>query len=214
VAGSDEPEVHELEDVRFEGPNTDLPSPPADLPYARYEDWRSVALLAVLAVNGIPETEEALLEALRTQENILLSAAAHACGSLALHRAAPRLREVARGPDDYAGVEAAYALARLGEEDGAGLLREALERPLAAYLSPVLAAGHLAQLGDPSGFPVVLAGLDGELLATKMLACKQLYFFARYDDVDAVAALERAAEDPDPSVGRQARVQLRELGLG
>ena len=209
MAGGDEPEIHELEDVSFEGPNTDLPSPPPDLPYERYEDWYSVELLAV---NGIPATEEALLEALRTQENILLSAAAHACGSMGLHSAVPRLREVARGPDDYAGVEAAYALALLGEEDGAELLREALERPLAAYLSPVLAAGYVARLDDPSGFPVVLAGLESEFLATKMLACKQLYFFARFDSVNAVAALERAAEDPDPSVQRQARVQLRELG--
>ena len=209
-------QVYRLEDVHFEGPNLDLPSPPPDLPYDQFEDWRSIELLAI---NGIPATEEALLEALRSQSNVLLSAAAHASGSSGLTAAIPLLREVARGPDDYAAVEAAYALARLGDADGAGLLRESLQRPLDAYLSPVLAAGYLARLGDPSGFPVVRKALGSDLLATKMLACKQLFFFLPFQGtedgpgsfVDALGLFEQALKDQDTTVQGQALAQLRSL---
>jgi len=204
---SDSQEVYRLADMHFEGPNLDLPSPPADLPYERFEDWRSRELLAR---NGIPATEEALLAALQTQSNVLLSAAAHASASLPA--AAPLLRQIIHGPDDYAAVEAAYALARLGEEDGKETLRNALRRPLGAYLSPVLAAGYLAQLGDPSGFPVIREALGHELLAIRMLACKQLFFFVPYQgQVDALGLFERALEDRDPTVQGQALAQLRSL---
>jgi HEAT repeat protein len=213
---SDDSQVYRLEDMQFEGPNLDLPSPPPDLPYDRFEDWRSIELLAV---NGIPATGEALLEALRTQSNVLLSAAAHASGSNGVKAAIPRLRELTRGPDDYAAVEAAYALARLGEPDGEELLREALQRPLGAYLSPVLAAGYLAQLNDPSGFPVVREALGSDLLATKMLACKQLFFFVPFQGVadghgslvDALGLFEQALEDEDSTVQGQALAQLRSM---
>ena len=201
----DEVEIYHLEDIHYEGPNLDLPAPPPGLPYERYEDWRSTELLAV---NGIPATEEALLGALRTQEGVLLAAAAHAVGSHGVRGAIPQLEEVARGPDDNAGVEAAYALARLGDEAGKELLKSALERPVGPYLSPVFAAGYLAQLGDPSGFPVVREGLASDLLAVRMLACKQLAFFLPFPDLDARALLERALEDPDPSIRRQARAEL------
>jgi len=201
----DEVEVFHLDDIHYEGPNLDLPAPPQDLPYAEYEDWRSGELLAA---NGIPATEDSLVDALQTQDGVLLGAAAHTAGSHGVGAAVPQLEHVARGPDDYAGVEAAYALARLGHARGEALLRRALDRPVGPYLSPVLAAGYLAQLGDPSGFAVVREGLASDLLAVRMLACKQLAFFLSFPDVDARGLLELALEDPDPSVRRQARVEL------
>jgi HEAT repeat protein len=209
-------QVYRLEDMHFKGPNLDLPSPPPDLPYEQLEDWHSIELLAI---NGIPATEQALLEALRTQSNVLLSAAAHASGSSGMKAAIPLLKEVASGPDDYAAVQAAYALARLGDADGEQLLRESMQRPLGAYLSPVLAAGYLARLGDPSGFPVVREALGSDLLATKMLACKQLFFFLPFQGtvdgqgsgVDALGLLEQALEDQDTTVQGQALAQLRSL---
>jgi hypothetical protein len=201
--------IHHLDDMHFEGPNLDLPSPPPDLPYERYEDWRSTTLLAI---NGIHADEASLLTALDTQANVLLSAAAHTAGSTGARAAIPRLREVAKGEDDYAAAEAAYALARLGDEDGARMLRAAATQPAGALLGPVLAAGYLAQLGDPAGFEVVATALESSLLATRMLACKQLYFFAPFDAVDARALLERALSDPEETVRRQARAELDELG--
>jgi hypothetical protein len=200
-----------LDDMHFEGPNLDLPPAPEGLAYADYEDWRADALLAA---NGVDTTERSLLEALRTRGNVLLAAAARASGRHRVEAAKGLLREVAEGPDDYAGVEAAYGLARLGEEDGRALLRHALERPLGPYLSPVLAAGHLARLGDPSGFPLVREGLGSDLLAVKMLGCKQLAVFLPFEGealpdgsvVDARAQLERASGDPE--LAAEARAQL------
>ena len=200
-----------LDDMHFEGPNLDLPPAPEGLAYEDYEDWRADALLAA---NGVDTSEQSLLDALRTKENVLLAAAARASGHHQVEAAKDRLRDVAEGPDDYAGVEAAFALARLGEEDGRSLLRRALERPVGPYLSPVLAAGHLARLGDPSGFPHVREGLGSDLLAVKMLACKQLAVFLPHEGdvlsdgsvVDARAQFERAFEDPD--LAAEARAQL------
>jgi HEAT repeat protein len=213
---SDSGEVYRLEDMHFEGPNMDVGSPPADLLYERLEDWYSTALLAL---NGIAATEEALLHALQTQSDVLLSAAAHACFSLPA--ASPLLRELTRGPDDYAAVEAAYALARLGEQDGKEVLRDSLRRPVGAYLSPVLAAGYLAQLGDPSGLPVVREALRNDLLAVKMLGCKQLFFFMPFHGgmdssgsvIDVLGLFKQALHDQDPTVRGQALFQLRALGL-
>jgi HEAT repeat protein len=203
-------EVHRLPDVHYEGPNLDLPSPPADLPYEQLEDWRSTELLAL---NGIPATPDALLDALQTQSGVLLSAAAHACGSTGVDAAIPLLKQVARGADDYAGVEAAYALVRLGDDEGLPLLHEALKRPVGAYLSPILAAGYLAQLGDPAGYAVVREALGSEFLAARMLACKQLYFFAALhgSGVDALGLFKQALDDEDPTVKAQALGQLRRL---
>jgi HEAT repeat protein len=211
---ADSPEVHRLEDIHFKGPNLDVPNPPATLPYDRIEDWRSSKLLAI---NGIPETEKALIEALQTQSSVLLSAAAHASSSLPA--AIPFLREVMHGPDDYAAVEAAYALTRLGEEDGKKHLLDSLQRPLTAYLSPILAAGYLAQLGDSSGLPVERAGLESDFLATSMLACKQLFFFMPFHGktdssgsrIDVLELFTLALNNPDPTVQAQALGQLRLL---
>jgi HEAT repeat protein len=209
-----ENEVYWLQDLHFEGPNLDVPSPPLDLPWEQREDWRSIKLLAI---NGIPATEEALIKALQTQGNVLLSAAAHASGSSMAKRAIPLLRKVARGPDDYAAVEAAYALTRLGDAGGEMLLREALQRPVGAYLSPVLAAGYLAQLGDPSGCVVVGTALGSDLSAIRMLACKQLVFFLPFQGQGQVpgagtfALFEQALRDHDGTVQGEVLAQLQSL---
>lgn len=209
---SDEGETVRLDDMHFEGPELDIGVPPPSVPYADHEDWVADALLEA---NGIPLTEEGVLEALRTQENVLLGAAAHAAGRHGYSGAADRLREVARGPDDYAGVEAAFALARLGADEGRELLRAALDRPVGPYLSPLLAAGDAARLGDPSGFVHIREGLGSDLHAVRMLACKQLAFFLPFEGnplpdgtmVDARAQLERALADPDPGIRAQAQAQ-------
>jgi HEAT repeat protein len=201
----DEGRVYRLEDIEYEGPTLDVPSPPPDLPYERFEDWRSAELLTA---NGIAGDGDALLEALRAQEGILLAAAAHTAGARGLQAAAPLLRHVAEGEDDDAAVEAAYALARLGDSAGESLLRGALDRPVGPYLSPLPAAGYLAQLGDAEGLAAVREGLASDLLAVRMLACTQLAFFLPVAGAEARALLERALADPDPAVRRQARAQV------
>jgi len=207
-------EVVEFPDMHFEGPNLDVPAPPPDLPYECYDDHNALALLDANAIRAAPGD---VLAALDGQTGILLAAAAHAAGSLGLAGAVPRLQELAGGPDDQAAVEAAYALARLGRDDATGVLHEALARPVDAYLSPLLAAHFLARLGDPAGLPVVRAGLAGEFVASRMLACKALLSFVPFDampgrtgePVDVAALFEQALRDGDQGVQGEALVQLR-----
>jgi hypothetical protein len=204
--------VYELDDVHVVGPNLDIPAAPADLPYEQLEDWRSAELLAA---NGIPATRDALLEALASQTDLLLAAAAHA--SWSTPDATPQLRRITEGPDDWAAVEAANALVRLGETDALEVLHGALARPVGPFLSPLLAAGYLAQHGDPSGASTLRAGLDSSLLAARMLACKQLFFLLPYEGrsdtegraIDVAGLFEAALGDEDPSVREQAAGELR-----
>jgi HEAT repeat protein len=198
-----EGEVFRLDDLHYEAPNLDLPSPPPDLPYADYADWHD---RAVLAANGVDDARAGLSH----PDGLLRAAAAHTAGADGDPAVIPRLRELAADrEDDAAAVEAAYALARLGAaEDGVPVLRAALALPVGAYLSPITAAGYLARLGDASGLDVIRAALDSELLASRMLAVKQLYFFLDLDD-DARRLLERARDDdPEPSVRAQAAAEL------
>src|SRR5262249_55738790 len=81
---------------------------------------------------------------------------------------------------------------------GIPVLRATLELPVGAYLSPITAAGYLARLGDATGLDVIRAALDSELLASRMLAVKQLYFFLDLDDAARGLLEQRAQEDPEP----------------
>lgn len=204
-----------LPDIEYRGPDLDLPAPPDDLPYTRLEDWKSDA---ILARNGVGGDADALRTALTTQRDTLLAAAAHAA------RRHPDLAELLRDllddPDDAVRVEAAYALVRQGDPDAVATLRAALERPVGPYLSPLTAAGYLAQLDDPAGYPIVRDALGSADRAVNMLACKQLLFFLPLDGravgsstVDAPALFARALADPDPDIGQQARAELERSPL-
>lgn len=209
-----EGEVFEFPDMHFEGLALDTEPPPYDLPYDEYDDHNAMALLAA---NGIPEDEEGIIEALAAQTGVLLAAAAHAAGSVGIPAAVPRLRELASGQDDQAAVEAAFALVRLGVDEGRDVLHEALGRSVDAYLSPMLAASYLARLGDPAGYPVVAAALGSEFVSSRMLACKALLqlvpFHGQTDasgkPIDVAALYARALSDPDEGVQGEALVQLR-----
>ncbi len=206
----------QLEDISFDGPNLDVPNPPAGTPYEEFEDYRTARLLEA---NDLPTTADGIVRALQDQTGVLLAAAAHAAGSQSIGAAIPRLRQVVEGSDDQAAVEAAYALGRLGDAAARQTLVEAVSRPADAYLSALVAAGYLAQLGDPIGFPKVEEGLGSGLSAIRMLACKQLYFFMPFDGanlpsggpIDAAGAYQRALQDPDPDIQWQALAELRLL---
>lgn len=194
----------------------DTPDPPDDLPYADFEDYRARALLEV---NAIPLTEDALIRTLEHPESVLRGAAAHALGSLGSPTAIPALERLAGRASDLVRVEAAYALVRLGRDEYRAVLEEALGHPVNAYLSPAVAAGDLARLGDPVGFPVIGKCLDERNLIVKMIGCKQLIFFVPFHGtrtregqrVDAYALFERALRDPEREIQRVARLQLREV---
>ena len=194
----------------------DTPEPPEGLPYAEVEDFRARELLRV---NGIALTPEALVLTLADDEEALQSAAAHTLGSLGSRAAIPALAKLASASDDVAKVEAAYALARLGADDGREILRQCLTYPVGAYLSPSMAAGYLAQLDDPEGFSVVVRCLEVDNVIVRVVACKQLFFFAPFhgaltsdgDPIDVFVQFERALGDPYRDVQWATLVQLREL---
>lgn len=212
----DNGEIFEFDDIHFEGPVLDVPAPPRDLPYAAHADYRSDQLLLA---NGIALTDDSLIDALVSRTDVLLAAAAHACGSHGVRAAIPRLTDLAGDVDDNAAVEAAHALVRLGQADARAVLRAALQRPPGPYLSPVVAAGYLAQLGDASGYAVVRDALANDLFAVRMLGCKQLAFLWPHHGsvdgspkgIDVLELFSRALRDPERSVQEQALVQLRAL---
>lgn len=215
TGSADEVTVHILDDVHYVGPVTDLPDPPPNLPYSDYDDWFCRELLVA---NGIEPDETGIAAAFRSEQGLLLAAAAHS--AYPFPRLVPLLGQVAEGGDDDAAVEAAYAMARQGHGAARGMLREALGRPLGPYLSPVRAAGMLARLGDLSGEPVVRAGLRSELLSVRMLSCKQLYHFAPgvgreggLPEDDWAGLASTALADDEPTVQREILLQMRSLSL-
>ena len=80
--------------------------------------------------------------------------------------------------------------------------------------APLQAAGALARLGDPRGFPKVRASLDSPNAVTAIVACKQLYVFAQLDggDLDVYEAFGRALERSERNIVGEARAQLEALG--
>lgn len=217
----------------------ETPDPPTDLPYADFEDYRARALLDV---NGVGTTVPELIETLDHADAVLRGAAAHALGALGTlgtlgqgrttENGTPlaepfigegpiaALRRLAKTADDLVQVEAAYALVRLGVDDGRDVLHAALGRPVNAYLSPAVAAGDLARLGDPAGFDVVVRCLADDNLVVKTLGCKQLLFFVPLDGkeisdgagiVDVFSQFVVALRDDRPEIQHLALLQLSEI---
>jgi HEAT repeat protein len=194
----------------------DTPEPPTTLPYADFEDYRARELLVA---NGIQLSVAGAIGALRHSSSVLRAAAAHVLGSLGDRTAIPALQRVAIEDSDLVQVEAAFALVRLGVEEARSSLHGALARPVIAYLSPSLAAGMLARLGDPAGYAAIDAALSVENLIARVVACKQLLFFVPLDGrqaadgriVDAFALFARALADPHEDVQLLALRQLRDV---
>jgi len=195
-----------------------IPDPPAGMSYAQFEDYRN---RAILQRNNISLSEAGLIDALGKTANILQAAVAHTLGSLASAAASPALSRLLTAPEDLVRVEAAYALARTGGGEGRDVLVQCLSYPVDAYLFPAIAAGFLAQLGDPRGFSTVASCLDQEIPAIRLIASKQLYFFVPFQGqpdatgkpVEVLHEFSRALRDANPDVQWQALVQLRELRL-
>jgi hypothetical protein len=206
--------------LQYRMPNLDIPDPPSTLSYAEFADFQN---REILKANRIGLSETALLIALEKTTNILQAAAAHMIGTLPglTGQATSALTTLLTGSNDTVKVEAAYALARHSIPGGKAILVECLTYPLDAYVSPLIAAGYLAQLDDPRGYPVIVNGFASNLAAVRSVASKQLYFFAPFQDakdeqgntIDMVSLFVRALEDADTGIQWQALVQLREVAL-
>ncbi len=193
----------------------DTPDPPEELPYADFEDYRATELLRV---NGIEPNLEEALATLETGESLLRGAAAHVLGRLGDAAAIPPLQRVAASSEDLVKAEAAYALVRLGLDAYREVLKQCLAYPVNAYLSPSVAAGDLARMGDPVGFPVVVNALAVDNMIARVVACKQLFFFVplrgqrvQGTPIDPYVLFGRALGDENAEIHRVALLQLHEL---
>jgi len=204
------------ETFSYEMPNLNVPNPPPHLSYPDFEDFLNKE---ILKANGIALSETELLAAIEKTNNILQASAVHTLGSLGSKKAINPLSKLLNIQDDYVEVEAAYALARLGIQKGKDTLIKLLSYPLDAYTAPPIAAGYLAILGDPRGFPVIVRAFGVDLDSTKVSACKQLFFFVPYhgaadaegNAVNVINAFDMALKEPNEDVQWQALVQLREI---
>ena len=118
-------------------------------------------------------------------------------------------------------AEAAMSLGLLGETDTA----RRLLLPLVAgdgtqSTRGYLAAFYLAQLGDPSGYPVMVTALHDDSQHTRLMATRYLIAFVPYDGVDiggltvdVRARLLERQDDPDPYVNREVPGLLEEAQL-
>ena len=187
-----------------------MPRRPAGIPDDEGDDHDAMALLEA---NGFDRSTEALLEALGSDLEIFQAAAARALGAGSERRAIAALDRLARDGDapETVRVQAALALARMGEPGAHEILVRELEGSPEASPAPLQAAAGLARLGDARGFDIVRSALDSPNRVTAMIAVKQLGGFATFDDIDLEGAFRAALERPEPSVGGEARAQLTAL---
>jgi HEAT repeat protein len=164
-----------------------------------------------LQAEGYAPDSAGLLAALGAQDLAVRSEAAFLLGMAKDPVARPALRSALLDPDARVRVEAALALARLGDsaEALATLAREVRGEFFAD--APLRAARALAILGDPSGWVRVLEALDNPLASNRREALAVAPAFLAYDGqavdaqpVDVVAALIRGTHDPEPILRRDA----------
>jgi HEAT repeat protein len=126
---------------------------------------------------------------------------------------------VVAGLDDPyppARVEAARAAVLLGEARGRAVLREALASDFPE--TALNAAAYLADLGDPSGWPVLAAAWVSPLEGMRLQVVLLVRAFLPFVDLDVgksrvevAGTLERAVTDLSPLVRREAVYQAAQL---
>lgn len=195
-----------------------FPRRPSGVPYAQGDDYDALALLTA---NGYGTDADTLIGLLDADLGILQAAAARALGAQGAHPAIGALQRLAHNTsaEETARAQAAFALARMGVGGATDALISLLNRSPEASPAPLQAAGALAALGDPQGFPIVRAALDSPSRVTAMVACKQLYAFARLNGrplpeggrVDLPEAFRRALARPEEFIVGEARAQMAEV---
>jgi len=164
------------------------------------------------------EGREGLVHALRDGSVAVRSEAAFLLGLSGDSDALPPLRAALDDDSARARVEAALAVARLGEtEEALPLLRTELRGEFFAD-APLRAARALAVLGEPSGWPRVLEALDSPLPSNRMEAIAVLPSFVPFDGlevdgqrIDVRSRLRQAAEDSDELLRGDARAALEAI---
>jgi HEAT repeat protein len=132
--------------------------------------------------------------------------------------AADALRQSLEDPEARVRVEAALALARLGDVSTAmPVLVKELKGQFFAD-APLRAARALAILGDPQGYPRVIEARASELPSNRLDAVAVLPAFLPYQGktvdattIDAIGALIEASHDAEPLIRRDALVKLARL---
>jgi HEAT repeat protein len=167
------------------------------------EEWERV-----LAAAGIDLTVGGLTAALRSPQMNIRTGAAIILGRRRETSALPSLKPLL---DDQpmVRVEAAMALALLGDESGKETLIQMLDDNLINGV-PVTAAGYLAVLGDPRGYQVVLQALKSDLSGFRLTAAVALRSFLRYHSreaggnrFDLFSTVTSALKDPSAIVRRE-----------
>jgi HEAT repeat protein len=179
--------------------------------YGIVNEWSSI-----LSGAGIPLTVEGIIEALQNPALDIRAGAAVIVGRSNMNQAIPFLKRLS-GDDPLVQVEAAMSLALLQEGSGIPALIDLLDGDILTG-APITAAGYLADLGDPRGFPVILKALNSEFTGNRLIAAVKIKYFLQYHNqmingvkTDLFPIIKTALSDPDPKVRRELLYKLARL---
>jgi hypothetical protein len=170
------------------------------------ELWEKVTLTKFLVHCAWPETlpELLVLARAKTEPWLARQGAVSALGALGNAAAGPDLAAVLREPQNPVGLSLAAiaALARIGYQDGAGVLR-----PFAQHENPHLrlfAVRALAELGEPVDPEPLMSALHSDDYVVRLEACEAL---GALGGADLLETLQDAAGNDVHEAVRQAAAQ-------
>jgi hypothetical protein len=117
-------------------------------------------------------------------------------------------------------VESAMALVLRGQRERGETALKEIAATNDRFSDDYKAAYYLAQLGDPAGYPVVVASIRGDLAHYRLMAARHVIAWQPYDGqeiaghaVDPRALLVERLQDPEPIVRAEIPRLLKELGV-
>jgi HEAT repeat protein len=178
----------------------------------RFDQNRNESSTRLLSDEGY-EGFDGLLRALTAGDVAERSEAAFLLGRQGDRRASDALQVAMRDESARVRVEAALALARLGEE--AKPLETLTAELDGAFFedAPLRAARALALLGDPAGWRRVTEALRSELPSNRMEAVAALpaFLHLRTAEIDPVAELVKASSDIEEIIRKDAIATLSQI---
>ncbi len=165
---------------------------------------------ALLEAAGDADAVPALASGLKSdKDDMVRRMASHAIAVLGSPAAEAPLREASTGDADWGvRVNSAYGLAKLGQDDGLKMLREAYESPgtPAEYRIPIL--GGLADVAAPSTAPLFRKILtDTKDMSYLLMSIGAL---EKMKDVGALPALQQVLQSTSPDMVKQAAAKAIE----
>jgi len=165
---------------------------------------------ALLEAAGDADAVPALASVLKAEkDDMVRRMASHAIAVLGSPAAEGPLREASTGDADWGvRVNSAYGLAKLGQDDGLRILREAYESPNtpAEYRLPVL--GGLADVAAPSTAPLFRKILSDTKDVSYLLV--SIGALEKMKDTGALPALQQIATSSLPDMVKQAAAKAVE----